>query len=206
VKFRLVYEGVLPSDGGANIKQAIRAQLHPQLRTLWHEHPTLSSYCKPKPSGYKMIDKIADEYVAHGYRWLPLVRIINGLACKLDVLILMRQEPQRVFSGVGHGDLDNRVKTLLDGLRMPTHQRSEMGEAGQREPTLDENPFYCLLEDDKLVYDFSVTADRLLSTHRRDENQTIRDVVAVISVHVTTVSGHEMAVLSGGFGLVTVPA
>jgi hypothetical protein len=49
-------------------------------------------------------------------------------ACELDILLLRRQEPYRAFDPVG--DLDGRVKTLIDGLRMP-----QLGqEVGENQP------------------------------------------------------------------------
>jgi hypothetical protein len=115
----------------------------------------------------------------------------NEMACSLDILILRRDEPHRVMSGAG--DLDNRVKTLIDGLKMPS-QRSEMGAAV---PSDDEDPFFCLLEDDKLIYDFRVQSDRLLVP--AEPNEPERDVFALIEVRVMTWAGNELNALSGGF-------
>ena len=56
------------------------------------------------------------------------------------------------------GDIDNRVKTLFDALRMPS-----LDELPKRDvPKRGEEPFYVLLEDDALVTGFSVITDRLL--------------------------------------------
>ena len=57
------------------------------------------------------------------------------------------------------GDLDNRLKTLLDALRAPNDPQELPAGAS---PQSDEDPFYCLLEDDKLIIGLSVTNDRLL--------------------------------------------
>jgi hypothetical protein len=108
----------------------------------------------------------------------------------------MRKEPYQVFSGDERGDLDNRVKTLIDGLRMPRQQ----SEINNMAPTADERPFFVLLEDDKVVYEFVVQADRLLGPPPKDRAE--RDVVVIIGVHVTTNERYEIAVLSHGFALV----
>ena len=57
------------------------------------------------------------------------------------------------------GDIDNRLKTLLDALRMP---RDESELARNDSPKDGEDPFFCLLEDDHLVTKIAVATDRLL--------------------------------------------
>jgi hypothetical protein len=71
---------------------------------------------------------------------------------------------------------------------------------GGVEPSDDEKPLFVLLEDDKVVYDFAVRANRLLMPPI--QGQPERDVVAVIGVHVTNSERGELATYSSGFGLV----
>jgi hypothetical protein len=187
VKFRLVLRGHLPPDkrGTVDVKQRIRRELHPQLKTLWQQHPTLKSAWRgndldPVPK----IDEIAADFSKCGYRFVPLVRVNRNMACSLDFLILRRKEQHRVFSGAG--DLDGRVKTLIDGLRMP----GPCNELGGATPSSDEDPFFCLLEDDALIYDFKVVTDTLLVPPEPDEPE--RDIVAIIDVHVRAPDGGEV--------------
>lgn len=56
------------------------------------------------------------------------------------------------------GDIDNRLKTLLDALSVPKDGQVPSGEVW--EP--GEDPFHCLLEDDNLVTGLSISVDRLL--------------------------------------------
>ena len=65
------------------------------------------------------------------------------------------------------GDLDNRLKTLLDALRAPK-VLAEVPEHAQ--PSADESPFLCLLEDDALIDGLSVTTDRLLRPEENPSN------------------------------------
>ncbi|BCA58000.1 hypothetical protein HMP06_0769 [Sphingomonas sp. HMP6] len=74
----------------------------------------------------------------------------------LDVLFL---RDDRVGSVLRAGDIDNRLKTLLDGLSMP---QSEAQLGSKISPGPDEKPFFCLLEDDSLVVKVSVETDTLL--------------------------------------------
>jgi len=203
VKFRLVYDGELPSEqrSTAFTKHTIRKQLHPQLKALWEQDPLLSHIGRDTLSGTQKIDLLADDFAMCGYRFVPLVRQIAYTACRLDILVLLRDEPFSVFSGGSRnaGDLDNRIKTLIDGLRMP-RQCSEL--AGEP-PAAGENPFFCLLDDDRLVYEFTVRSDRLLAPPRPD--QAVRDVVAIIGVHVTNDLGAEMPHRRGTFDRLRTP-
>lgn len=212
---RLIVRGALPPDkrGTTDVKHRIRRELHPQLRNFWQQHPALRDHFnspssdmlrlkalaarKLRPGGQSpdvppaqsRLEEIATEFTRWGYRFAPLVREAAHMACSLDILILRRDEPHRVFSGMG--DLDNRVKVLLDGLRMPR----QSGELDEQQPSADEDPFFCLLEDDKLIYDFTVTTDRLLVPP--EPNEAHRDVVAVIGVKVTLPGGDPIAYMTG---------
>jgi hypothetical protein len=85
---------------------------------------------------------------------------------------------------VAGGDIDNRIKVLFDAFRMP----QECCEIGNNTPELDEEPFYVLLQDDKLITKISVTTDRLLTPLRSDENKNDVHLVIGVKVRVVTVS------------------
>jgi hypothetical protein len=196
MEFRLTYRGKLPSATGSDTrakdKHLIRKQLHRQLRVLWQDHRTLKSKLvpsssEPDPGGPALVplagihnptaevDRIANNFAHHGYRFVPLIRESEGLACSLYILFLRRDNPGNlVRSG---GDIDNRLKVLLDALRMP----KDLSELAGFPPEQDEDPFFCLLEDDVLINDISVTTDRLLTPKEDDEN--INDVMLVIHVN-----------------------
>ena len=70
--------------------------------------------------------------------------------------MLRAGEPSKVIH-----DIDNRLKTIFDALRKPSEQ--ELGtKQGMLKPQDDENPFYVLMDDDKLITRVSVTSDMLL--------------------------------------------
>lgn len=117
-----------------------------------------------------MIDKWADDYARCGFRFMPLVK--RDMACQLDILVLRRDEPHSIF---GRGDLDNMVKTLIDGLRMPQQCNELAGDI----PGVDDDPFFCLLEDDDGIIEFSAVTDKLLTPPEQQE--PFRDVVAVVT-------------------------
>ena len=189
MRFRLIYRGPLPAkvQGFVEEKHAVRRQFHPQLRELWNRHPALLAL----GGSPGRIEELADEYTKWGFSFVPLVREENGMGCSLNIVLLRRGEPYRVFDGTG--DLDNRVKNLIDALCIPKQKSQIEGE----KPLIDEDPFFCLMEDDKLVYDFRVETDRLLVPAQSEEPE--RDVVAFIEVRVVSWAGNEIAVPAGRF-------
>jgi hypothetical protein len=115
-----------------------------------------SLYGVPPRARIPMIEHVASLHRENGYQFVPLVREEISLRCSLDILFLRRDFPLGVISA---GDLDNRVKTLIDALRKP-HNANEL--RGNEKPGPGEDPFFCLLEDDDLVTGLSVEADMLL--------------------------------------------
>ena len=173
MEFRLIYEGPLHGQGAkSSHKWAIRRALHPQLQRLWQERPLrdqagslLAHPAAPaKPS--VIVEK-------GGRLFAPLVTQRLDLYAEISVL-LFRQQPRGTLITDG-GDIDNRLKTLLDGLRVP-HGSLEGSPDEPVEP--DPSPFFCLLEDDSLVTKVTVESEQLLRPAKPDE------VVAIISVHV----------------------
>jgi hypothetical protein len=104
-------------------------------------------------------------------RFLPIVRESMALVCFLNILFLRKEEPGAlVLQG---GDLDNRIKTLFDALRMPT--------ADEAKPEPDGfDPMYCLLESDALITGFKLESARLLSR----QNSSVHEVRLVIECDV----------------------
>jgi hypothetical protein len=190
MEFRLVYKGRLPAEGrgggaGRNPeKHEIRLAMHEQLRVLWREHPALCAWERPIPvsevpswQGRTRADVTADDFAHCNMRFLPLVNSKLGLACALDILFLRRDPPgSPIISG---GDIDNRLKVLLDGLKMPK-ECSQIPSGWQPKP--DQNPLYCLMEDDNLITEIKVASDRLLMPMAEDEHRNSVELV----IHVTT--------------------
>ncbi|MCA1626043.1 MAG: hypothetical protein LC768_07980 [Acidobacteria bacterium] len=63
------------------------------------------------------LEIMARQYSRFGYRFVPLVSRDNFMICGLDILFLRRENPGDLI--LRGGDIDNRIKTLLDALRMP---------------------------------------------------------------------------------------
>ena len=89
----------------------------------------------------------------------------------------MRRDPPG--SLIHAGDLDNRIKTLLGGLRKPSNPREVPDNTA---PCADEEPFFTLLDDRRLVTAISIDTDTLLDPVLPEEDH--RRVRAVITVDV----------------------
>ena len=169
VEFRLVYKGSLPAHGSEvrKYKHMVRTALHPQLKELWHQHRFLQIN----------LDYFARNYQRCGFQFVPLINRDQGKSCVLDILFLRRDSPGNlVKSG---GDIDNRIKILFDGLRIP----QTCDEVSGQVPTADQDPFFCLLEDDAMITEVNITTDRLLVP--TEEGERIHDVLLVIRVRTT---------------------
>jgi hypothetical protein len=123
VTFRLTYEGhLLGSARGeprTKHKHEIRRVFHGQLTRFWRNSSFLSR--AKLPDGRSLAERLANNYQHCGYRWVPLVK--EGMLCDINVLFLRSDAPGAL---VKSGDIDNRIKTLLDALRMPV-ALSELG-------------------------------------------------------------------------------
>ena len=116
---------------------------------------TLPDYSDPIPPLQPgQTDFCASIKVPNSASYIPLIRKSLNLACSVDILFLRHEDPGAlVFNG---GDIDGRIKTLFDALRMPSEQEERVGGP----PTAD--PLYCLLQSDTLISDLSVKTGRLL--------------------------------------------
>ncbi len=164
--FRLTYAGTLKSTGNRSdaahvheIRRVFHAQLkkfrlsHPYLKDAKWSHPITGQHMPVR----LLKDRLAEEWSRfEGYNFVPLVTESLSLACGLDILFLRPSMPGEIMKS---GDIDGRMKTLFDALRMPDN-RSELGSNDL--PLQDEKPFYVLLQDDKLITHISITTDMLL--------------------------------------------
>ncbi|MGO9025279.1 MAG: hypothetical protein ACLQIQ_13435 [Beijerinckiaceae bacterium] len=183
MKFTLTYDGSLPASANKAKNQAkwdIRAKFHPQLKDLWANHPALSAFeiegryfprsggatlrqehhlnplgVKWGPTDPSSVYDLCESIEKHGAWFRPLVRESCALHCGLKIIFLRKERPGKIYQG---GDIDGRIKTLLDALTMPQHVEQVL------EKTPHDDPIYCLLEEDSLVSGLQVETERLLTT------------------------------------------
>jgi hypothetical protein len=203
MKLTLTFEGELPSTGNSPRKASekkwiIRKAFHPQLAEACQVHPALRSVMEhgtliPLPGQVMILSQFhhndpMDRVPARrslenrdlcspiqvGERtFIPIVRESLALGCELKILFLRREDPGSLV--LQDGDLDNRLKTLFDALRVPTE--AELVE----DPTLD-NPVYCLLESDTLITGLSIKTDRLLTGANKSPHEAHLIIEADIRV------------------------
>ncbi len=160
MEFTLHYRGELRSNGRPEHKHELRRHFHRQLKDLWNHLPLSVFY--PKLVAATLVDEPKEGQVSlvrkkQGYTFVPLVSESVALVAELTVLLLWPAAPGAIVSS--GGDIDNRLKTLLDSLKYPSEANALPPESS---PSSDESPFFCLLEDDSLITKLSVETDRLL--------------------------------------------
>lgn len=182
MEFRLVYRGPLKSATASNPrpreKHQIRKQLHIQIRQFWREHPHLKMLMERSGefgNPESAVTNRAKDFRRGPHGFVPLVRRQEDSFCALNILFLRRGTPGKIVDQ--GGDLDNRLKTLFDALKVPDTTR---GLPEGPEPDFD--PMFCLLQDDSQITSLSVTTDRILFP--QSDNEGDEDVVLVIHVHV----------------------
>ncbi len=210
MKFRLTYRGpVKPSQDRkpdtcsekqvtlAEHKMEIRTVFHRQLKKLWDNHPTLSNlqYCKFCEMNHNHVSKhfesgldehelvdvkdhLADKFKLGKYSFVPIACKDFSVLCQIEILFLRHGNPSGTLKG---GDLDNRVKTVIDALSKPTQTNQLCGK--YHTPADDECPFFTVMEDDFLVSSLTVTSDTLLEEFEKPDRDE-RDAMIVISVDI----------------------
>jgi hypothetical protein len=163
VTIDLEYKGELPSgqNGHSDAKQELRRVFSSQLRLKWRDSPQLSfwdqstfPYATRGQWHYESPEDVNPFYKVNvcGYDAMPLITWHNQLGCSLEITVI--GDTRSAAAIINAGDLDNRLKVLFDGLRMP-HGPKEVpapmfGNGAE--------PMFCLLEDDSLIQKFSVEA------------------------------------------------
>jgi hypothetical protein len=109
---------------------------------------------------------------------VPLITFPMEAHCYLSIRMGRPTRPGSIL--FGRRDVDNRLKILVDALRMP-HQDNEVPK-----DHLGDKEMFCLLADDNLVTRLSITSYRLLSGYTCDADihididVTIRPITAMI--------------------------
>ncbi len=204
MEFRLTYQGPLYADRGLDDKRQsrlihqhqIRKHFHAQLAELWRLDSRLKRFTEKNihiadPNGvtsHSRLEEFVKLHESNGIKWVPLVTDHWGVACGLDILFL-RHEPKGGI--IQSGDLDNRITTLFDAMRIPKPNQMPDDVVLQNEP----DPFFCLLSDDKLIAEFRVTSDRLLVPSQKPQGDA--EVHLVVGVR-TFVTDRDKAYLSLG--------
>ena len=156
MEFYLKYDGPLKPSGKPEDKQMIREYFRPQLERLWDTVP-LKDVCEQKKFLHFPEEKGKTSVIKEigGIRFAPLVTNAIFLICELDIIMLWKDEPGQI---INTGDIDNRLKTLFDALACPNEEQVK----NHKESIEKYQPYFVLLEDDKLITSVRVETNRLL--------------------------------------------
>ena len=173
MEFTLHYRrGPLKAATGRNKrkdhKHDLRRHFHKQLKELW-KLPQLSelrdSLIVPEPDAVDtrtLLRRVGQYYFA------PLIGSYFHLVASLEI-VMLRPEPEgRIF--VRSGDIDNRLKTLLDALKVPNETAALPDNVP---PSSDETPFFCLLEDDSLITNVDIQTAHWLEPDVQDSDEVV---------------------------------
>src|SRR5439155_15756508 len=112
MEFTLYYRGDLSSNGSRKEKHALRVHFSGQLHELWgHKDGRPSLFFRALPE----LSRDSFSKAVGPLRFAPLVT--KGQYAELEITLLRPEAPGSIISK--GGDIDNRIKTLLDGLRVP---------------------------------------------------------------------------------------
>jgi len=147
----------LKANGSPKDKQCIRRVMHAQLKELMKASHMNKGGPPDEIVTYDYVERgLCCERNVGAFKFAGLVNEKMHLVAELSILLL-RPEASGVIVTRG-GDIDNRLKTLLDSLRIP--QKNDLPKNDS--PKDGETPFYCLLEDDKLITRLDIVSERLL--------------------------------------------
>ena len=116
-------------------------------------------------------DALAKQF--NGY--VPIVVPYWGMICELDVLFLRAEPIEGLMNhSAGGGDIDNRMKTLLDSLSIPRPGQQSIPDPADPDP----DPMFVLLADDSLITSVKVSTGRLLTVGNDNPSE------ACVIIHV----------------------
>jgi len=193
VDVAISYRGPLPnarSDGAKRAKTQIRTQLHHQLDGLCRNSDLFTTALKDDlfkatiqsgaqrvelPPGARGTFYFVEFF---GTQYVPLLSRHNHRVCELTVQLWRRADPGELLDP--GGDIDNRVKTLFDGLRIP-HGENEI-DPSTAPPS---GRCFCLLEDDALITKLTMSTHKMYRPISPGEDTTYAELSLYVTIKAT---------------------
>jgi hypothetical protein len=180
MEFILYYRGPLKANGSPGDKHKLREHFHYQLLELWKRKPLLEikdEALDPNPNAPSyncpsFVKKVG------GKLFVPLVNQTLAWIAELDIMLLRPEDPGNIITK--GGDIDNRIKTLLDALKIP--DENQVNSTKDLYTIIE--PLHCLLEDDALVTQLAVSTHRLLENTSNNS-----EVILIINVNTKKTIG-----------------
>ena len=194
MEFILYYRGPLKADGSPKDKHKLREHFHYQLLELWKRKPLLQIKDEAlNPNPIDPSKRYKDDNLKHlakmsqcpsfvkkigGKLFVPLVNQELAWVAELDIMLLRPEDPGNIITK--GGDIDNRIKTLLDALKIPDENQVN----STKDLCTIAEPLHCLLEDDALVTRLAVSTNRLLEYTSNNS-----EVILLITVNTKRITG-----------------
>lgn len=149
MEYLIIYHGNLPSNGSKDDKGKIREILNDQIKKIW-DTDQYKNLMKSRQSN----KKVKDMYVSVAdINYLPMISSKIKLYCHIKIEYFSNRSPSEIFTD---GDLDNKLKTLFDGLRAITSKQEKTYEK-------ENQLYYTVLEDDNLVKGLTIETHQIFS-------------------------------------------
>lgn len=179
MNFTLFYSGRIRSSNKRNVKHIndIRCKLSPQIRQLYDCNPLKSIDAKCEPGSHTAQDVRTYTKIA-GRDYSSLVNKGLGLACQINVIFYEATGTISVANDIG--DVDNKAKTLIDALKLPSND-----EVDKLSDELMQSTVHCLLMDDAFLWGVDLKRRRLLHPELRKEKTLTQIDVQVMPTSVT---------------------
>ncbi len=167
----------------------MRQYFHSQIKELWNQQP-LNKHLDLTDITYEPTDTRGSTVVT-AYEKPSIVRTVGAynfasiVSSKINLVAdltvtLLRPGPPGAIVTQG-GDIDNRIKTLLDTLKIPNGPSAlPKGVFSAAEG----DPLFCLPKDDSLITGLTIKTDRLL-----EPNTSPSQVVLLIHVRTRPTLG-----------------
>jgi len=111
MEFALHYRGPLSPKANAADKHSIRRHFQAQMKKLCTGEDSPFRY---HPQNWQM-DSIK---TVGAFDFVALVSLWNRLLAEVEITLLRPEAPGSIVSS---GDIDNRLKTLFDAIKIPQH-------------------------------------------------------------------------------------
>jgi hypothetical protein len=171
VKFSLTYDGQLlsASDKHTRVKNKNEIRFHLAAQ-LW------PVYCNGDFSRFQLDENTIPDAGREVNKvvFAPILARKMNASCRLAIKFLRNEQPGQIVHG---GDMDNRLKTLFDALRLPENDNEVL--TGLALPTYlsdGQGVCVCLLEDDSLITELSVETVTIMTPLPKSHVRLIIDV------------------------------
>ncbi|WP_224705097.1 hypothetical protein [Devosia aquimaris] len=178
----LTFEGRIPAQrSDMGLIWEMRSAFSEQLRKVWGKAP----FDVLKRWEDTNFSAGAPKFIRStgGHTFVPIYARSVGVGVDLDITLLTGMPDQKPV--LSAGDLDNRIKRIIDGLRIPKGHGellAELPPAGR---------WYCLLEDDDAV----LSLQARLGAYLGSDDPSVSFAVIRVRPHAIAVTQSNLAML-----------